>query len=155
MAKQEIATVRDQSPTEYVAGAMQRAAQEMASDGAEVSARIMADILAAETLEDVFRPRATPIGGDDRIGVPLRVFGATLNESSFVDGLPAYAVLDCENLVTNQREIVTTGSAAVVAAFVKIHAFDAFPIDVVIQRSAKPTAKGNYVQWLERAAADF
>src|SRR5689334_19617864 len=80
------------------------AVEEMKRDTADVSDKIMAQILNAETEDDVFAmtggEAGSLISSEDRYGVPLRITAVTLNESQYKDGPPAYAVIEAVNLHT-------------------------------------------------------
>lgn len=135
-----------------------QAVAEMRRESSDVSDQIMANILNADSVDDVFDmaggEAGTLIASEARYGTPLRVQSVTLNESRFSEGPPAYCVLEAENLGTGATEMIGCGASNVVAAMIKLHQLNAFPVDVVIFESVKQTANGYNVVLMRKATDD-
>jgi hypothetical protein len=153
-----VATVDNGTLPVRASDRVRSAIDEMKRDSADVSDQIMANILSADTVDDVFAQTegeaGTLIASESRYGVPLRVQSVTLNESTFSEGPPAYCVLGCVNLGSGANEVIGCGASNVLAGMIKLHQLDAFPIDVVIYESAKRTGNGYNVVLMRRATAE-
>lgn len=127
-------------------------ASELARDPDEASNAIVARILDAASVDDVFGASDTTTA-QEVLGVGLRINGLSLGESSYDGGLPAYAVLDAVDIGTGKSLTVTCGAASVVAQLIKLHQLGAFPIDVVLRESEHQTARGYRPMALHRFIA--
>lgn len=127
----------------------------MRRDTSDVSEKIMAGILTADTADDVFAQTdggaATLEHAEDWFGVPLRVTAVSLNESRYTEGSPAYAVLDVTNLRDGKSFTMGCGAGNVVAGLIRLHSLGALPVDIVIFESVKQTANGYNVIQMRRA----
>lgn len=152
---QAVTVENDRLPVQTSRERVMAAAREMARDSSDVSEKIMANILDAPTADDVFESTSGEAAGlirsEDRYGVPLTIREVALNESTFNEGPPAYAVIEATNLRTGEDETIACGASNVVAGLIKLHQLNALPIDVVIFESSKRTANGFYVTLMRRA----
>lgn len=126
----------------------------LVDDPTNVTLDIIGKILGATSADEVLgREEATH--ARDMIDTPFALTGVKFNRSTFDgDGPAFYAVLsgaseDGENVA------VTCGARNVIAQAWKLADLDALPIKVVIRQSAKPTAAGYHVMWLEAAPGTF
>lgn len=133
------------------------AIEKMQRDASDVSEKIMANILDAETVDDVFAQTtgeaASLIPMESRYGFPLRITNVSLNRSTFAEGPAAYAVIDAVNLWSNEEETIGCGASNVVAGLIKLYELGALPIDVVFYESPKTTANGYHVIQMRKATA--
>jgi hypothetical protein len=148
----------DTLPVRAASDRVRSAIAEMQRDSSDVAEQIMANILNADSVDDVFDQTGgeagTLVAMESRYGVPLRIVGVTLNESTFTEGPPAYCVLDCVNLGTGNAEVIGCGASNVLAGMIKLHQLNAFPIDVVVYESAKRTGNGYNVVLMRKATDD-
>lgn len=158
MPKQVTVTNDDESGTAVVVSSRQRverAIAEMARDTSQVSDRIMANILDAESADDVFAQTsgesAALVPSEHVLGIPLHVVSVQLNPSQYADGPPAYAVIDAVNMRTQEPVTVGCGAGNIVAGLIKLHQLGMLPVDVVLFESGKRTANGFTVTLMRRA----
>lgn len=105
---------------------LQNAVREMARP--EQSAMEMAlSVMDAESDDQVFG--STVLHLKDIIGQPFTIKAAWLTDSEYVDGLPAYTVIEAE-MDDGSSAIITTGATNVVAGVINFHARKRFPIRV-------------------------
>lgn len=124
------------------------------ADVEEMTLQIVAQILNAKDADEVLGGR-TATHALDVLDVPLVLTGVHFQKSDFDGAGPQfYAVLD---VVTADGEgiPVTCGAKNVIAQAWRLEDLNALPLKIVIRRSAKPTANGFHVMWLEKAEDDF
>lgn len=91
------------------------------------------------------------IGLENIIGRIMTIHKAELRESTYVDGLPAFAVMHVEMEDTGERLVVTTGASKAVAQCIAMHRGGHFPQRVNSERASKPTPSGYYPITLKAA----
>lgn len=84
-------------------------------------------VMDAKSDDDVFG--STVLHLKDMIGTPFTIDRAWLTDSEYVDGLPAYTIMEA-TLDDGSTAIITTGATNVVAAVINFHVRDRFPIRV-------------------------
>lgn len=119
-----------------------------AQDASEAVDNILAQILAAENLDDLDAPwNTTKV--DELTGHPLIVHSLKRMESDFTDGLGVYLVVGAAVKNTGEEVVFTTGSVSIVAQLVKAWAAGWFPLECKLVRAERPSADGYYPQHLE------
>lgn len=116
----------------------------------DIIAKILQATDAASVLgrEDVTHAR-------DFIDRPFTLTGVRFNKSDYDGAGPAfYALLEGAD-ADGVKVLITCGAKNVIAQAWKLADLGALPIVVVLKQSAKPTAAGFHVMWLEAASADF
>jgi len=120
------------------------------SDPEIASRMILERILNAETFEDAFAPQ-TLDSWRDMLDVPVRVTDIRFNRSSFQgQGSPIYAVADLVRLDTGEQTTVTCGGRNVLMQLVSALKHGWLATHAVAM-TARPTADGNTVLWLNTA----
>ena len=87
---------------------------DVVDDPAEISREIMAQLLAAETDEEL-EAVGTATGWRDLAGVPMELHGFRWRPSNFEEGAPIFFVVNATRLDTGERVVVTTGSGNILA----------------------------------------
>lgn len=116
----------------------------------DIIARILQATDAAAVLgrEDVLHAR-------DFLDRPFTLLGVKFNRSEYDGAGPRfYALLDGAN-GDGEPVKITCGAKNVIAQAWKLLDLGALPIKVVLKQSAKPTAAGFHVIWMEAAGDDF
>ena len=116
-------------------------------DPAAVQAAIVAGILASKTAEDVLHQQETT-HAEDVIGVRLLITGLRWLRSDFEQGPGFYCVIDCTD-DDGTRQVVTVGSANVMAQLFRLDELGHLPFYAAIVRATRPTAAGYYPMRLE------
>jgi hypothetical protein len=88
--------------------------------------RILQQIMAAETVENVLTP-VEAYNATDLIDVPLEVVGFEPQRSEYEVGSPFYFSVMAQNLVTGERAVVNTGNQACMAQLLRLAELGAFP----------------------------
>lgn len=83
------------------------------------------------------------------VNIPLRISGVRRAPSDFDGGLGWFLIVDAANIATGELVTITAGAVAVVGQLVKLHALDAFPVDVVPRESPSKTPGRSPSQHLE------
>jgi hypothetical protein len=87
---------------------------DVVDDPAEISREIMAQLLAAESDEELEQVgQAT--GWRELPGVPVEIHGFRWRPSSFEEGAPIFFVVNATRLDTGERVVLTTGSGNILA----------------------------------------
>lgn len=87
---------------------------DVVDDPAEISREIMAQLLAAESDEEL-EAVGEAIGWRELPGVPMELHGFRWRPSSFEEGAPVFFVVNATRLDTGQRVVLTTGSGNILA----------------------------------------
>lgn len=87
---------------------------EVVDDPAEIQREIMAQLLAAES-DDELEQVGNAIGWRDLLGVPIEIQNFRWRPSSFEEGSPVFFVVQGTRLDTGERVALTTGSGNVLA----------------------------------------
>lgn len=87
---------------------------EIADDPAEIQKEIMAQLLSAESDEELEQV-GNATGWRSLVGVPIEISGFRWRPSRYEEGAPVFFVVTGTNLVTGERVALTTGSGNVLA----------------------------------------
>jgi hypothetical protein len=87
---------------------------EVVDDPAEISREIMAQLLAAESDEEL-EAVGSAVGWRELVGVPMELHGFRWRPSSFEEGAPVFFVVNANRLDTGERVVLTTGSGNILA----------------------------------------
>lgn len=150
-ASTDVATVDDDALTPELAAYVADMEAVQVSDPEEVQRAILNRILTATSLDEVLG-RQQIDHARDVLGVPLRVLGVRWMRSDFEGSVGTYAVIDVVRGDTGEHTAVTCGAAGVMGQLYKVAQFKAFPVDVVLTESDRPTANGYRPMWLELVA---
>lgn len=116
--------------------------------GAGESMRVFEDIAQriedADTVEDVLADDA-PLDAEEVLNIPLQLWGVSVNESDFADGLPAYVALRVMRQDTKASVVVTCGAFKVVAKALRLDRINKYPVMIKLVRSDRATKAGNHV----------
>lgn len=120
----------------------------VADDPAEISKEIMAQLLAAESDEELDQV-GTAVGLRDLLGVPLELHGFKWRPSSFEEGQRVFFVLSATRMDTGERIVATTGSGNVLAQLVnRAKRGTLVGARVKAEQADKPTKSGFRPYWL-------
>lgn len=103
-------------------------------DPRQVQMRIMADLLASKTREELFAPRTLP-AWRDLIGVPMQVRGVRWNASDLDPDSPVYAVVDVVNRQTGEPLLLSCGAKSVMVQLYTADQQGWLPADLVLVAS--------------------
>lgn len=120
----------------------------------QVAIDIIARILDAKTVDDVLEGGGAT-HARDYLDKPFALTDVRFNKSSFDgEGPRFYALLEGAD-ANGERVTITCGAKNVIAQAWKLKDLDALPMQVELKQSAKPTAAGFHVMWLEKASTPF
>lgn len=114
----------------------------------DAAARIVLEIMAAQSIEDLDKPWDVE-GMRDHDGEVLQVHSIAKMPSDYKTGLGCYLVCKCSQPGIGEVFTLTTGSVSIVAQLVRAHTLEAFPLEVVPRQSERPTRKGYRPMHLE------
>lgn len=114
----------------------------------DAAARIVMEIMGAQSIEDLDKPWDVE-GMRDYDGTVLQVQSITKMPSDYQTGLGCYLVCRCSQPGLGEVFTLTTGSVNIVAQLVRAHTLNAFPLEVIPRQSEKPTRKGYRPMHLE------
>ena len=123
---------------------------EVVSDPAQVSREIMAQLLAAESDEELEQMGAA-IGWRELEGVPVEIKGFNWRPSTFEEGggHRVFFVVRGTRLDTGENVVLTTGAGNVLAQLANMAKRGTLVGAVrAIHRAEKPTSNGYYPLWL-------
>lgn len=110
--------------------------------GDDAMAQIAAQIMGAESLEDLDRPWDSE-GMRDYDGQVLRVHAIRQLPSSYTKGLGVYLVCECDQPHIGEKFVLTTGSVSIVVQLVVANARGWLPLEVVPrQADERPGREG-------------
>jgi len=112
-----------------------------AANKLQVFEDVAARIESASTVDDVLASDA-PLDAEQILGVTLQLWGVSVNESDYVDGLPAYVALRAIRQDSMDNVVVTCGGFKVVAKALKLQRINQFPVMVKIVQSDRKTRAG-------------
>lgn len=92
---------------------------EIVDDPAEIQREIMAQLLAAESDEQLEQV-GNATGWRELAGVPMELHGFRWRPSSFEQGAAVFFVVDATRLDTGERVVLTTGSGNILAQLVNM-----------------------------------
>jgi len=113
---------------------------------------IVARLLMAESIDEVLSTNNV-IGAEALLNATIEVHGVKWQPSGYDQGPKVYALIDCTDVITGQRQLVSCGGQNVMAQLLRIQVDNGFPQRVKIVQSARATAAGNYPMWLEKGDA--
>ena len=87
---------------------------EVVDDPAEIQREIMAQLLGAETDEELEQV-GNATGWRELAGVPMELHGFRFRPSIYEEGAPVFFVVDATRLDTGERVVLTTGSGNILA----------------------------------------
>lgn len=121
---------------------------EVVDDPEQIQKEIMAQLLAAESDEELEQV-GSAIGWRDLLGVPVQLAGFRWRPSSFEEGAPVFFVVTGTRLDTGERVALTTGSGNVLAQLTNMARRDTLVGAVrMAEQSDKPTKSGFRPYWL-------
>jgi hypothetical protein len=119
-------------------------------DPREAQLAIVEQIIAGETLEDIFGGRDT-VASKDYLDRPFTLLGTDIRESTIDgDGPGRYMILRCVD-TNGESFVMTSGSMNIMSAAWVAGRRGLLPATVQVKRAAKPSAAGFYPLWLELA----
>jgi hypothetical protein len=111
----------------------------------DVSREIIAQLLDAESDEELERLEAEPWGG--LVGVPFEIHGFVWRPSSFDEGQPVFLVVRALRMDDGSPHVLTTGSGQVMAQLVNLAKRGSLPC---VRELASDTTKSQHtVYWLK------
>lgn len=137
-------TVAVVEPVDWVALAQQN----LPEPDDDVMARIAAQVLAAETPDDLDTPWSQE-GMREFFHVPLRVWSVRWADSEYEEGPPIFIIVEADRMDTGEPIVTTCGAEAVMAQLIKAHMAGWLPLDVKPTPARKPTKSGNMPYHLE------
>ena len=119
-------------------------------DPAAAQADIIAQIMAADTIDEVLGDTSAP-SLRELVNVPIRIHDGKFNRSDFEAGAPWYALLDITRLDNGRRGFYSTGAQSILAQLVRLIQLDSFPCNVMpINARKRPAANGYMPMRLKR-----
>lgn len=118
----------------------------------EVQQDIVRRILAAETIEEAAQSFES-VSAVDVEGIPLEVHGIAWLKSTFKEGPPVYALVDCLPKGAKKRVTVSIGGRSVMAFLLWAQEHKAMPFKVAFIRS-EPGGENGYRYWQVKLATD-
>lgn len=122
--------------------------EEVPESGDDATARIVAQILAAET-PDQIDAAWNAEGMRDWVDMVVQINSIKRMPSDFTAGLGWFLVCNVTALGSGEEFVLTTGSVSIVAQLVRLHTINALPIQVVPRKAAKPSKNGYFPMHLE------
>jgi hypothetical protein len=123
-------------------------------DPDDVSLAIIGRILQAETAEDILGGGGA-IHARDYLLRPFTLTDVRFNRGDFTDNGPGfYALLEGAD-PDGVKVIITCGARNVLAQAWRLRDIGALPIQVQLEESERPTARGYKVMWLAAAPSPF
>lgn len=117
--------------------------QQMVESPEETQERILANILAAESIEDVFGGSYV-VSSADCVGTPVRITGMSVRESNKFQNSPFYVSFDATDLRTEKALVINSSSPTAAVKILKCQQLGKLPVDVVFTKKDTPTAAGFY-----------
>lgn len=113
------------------------------STTADAMEQMIADILTAESVEDVLSEQLT-VPVEKILGIPVQINGVRVGRTEFADGFPFYALLDCQYGQGMKPHVVSCGAFKVMAQLARMDMLAEWPQVVVFKKAEKPTKQGYY-----------
>lgn len=114
-----------------------------ADDPEVIGTRIMAQLLSAETPEEVLAD-SEAIGLRQYLDTPFSLEGVDFRRSEYEEGMPFYCLLFGHEAETGEKVTLTTGAQSVVAQAFRLAQRGWLPRTVMAKQSKKPTKAGYY-----------
>lgn len=121
-----------------------RAAKDQIVDDAEAVNRALLQRLATASTADEILADAKTIAGREFDGIPFTLMDVRWSESTFDEGSEVYAHLDAKVIANGDTVVVSCGAFDVMAKAYHLKIKDLLPVDVVIRKADRPTARGFY-----------
>lgn len=120
-----------------------REAENTDTDPTAVYEAIIAEIMSAETVEDLLNlPEPSKMG--DHVDQVLELFGYRALDSDYEGGAAVYFVIGGMNLTTGDKVVITCGEQAIMAQLLRAKQMNAFPIRTIPTQSSKPNRFGRH-----------
>lgn len=116
-------------------------------DPDDVVRGIVARTLNAGSLDELLNRQAV-VGLRDQMGKTLVISDVRWGQSTFEDGLPFYAIIDCADAETGEKIVATTGAMQPMAQLYMMKKHNWLPAVVKVDTTAKQTAAGYFPIWL-------
>jgi hypothetical protein len=116
-------------------------AENTETDPTAVYEAIIAEIMSAETIEDLLN-LPEPGNLSDHVDQVLEIYGFRVLDSEFQQGAKVYFVFGGQNLTTGEKFVVTCGEQAVMAQLLRAKQLDAFPIRTTPTQATRPNKYG-------------
>jgi hypothetical protein len=129
----------------------EKAAEKIVSDPAVVQREIVAQILSAQSDDELQIGKATP--WQELLGVPVEIHSFRWRESSYDEGSPLFVVVDGFRMDNGEKVVLTTGGLNVLAQLSNMARREALPAIWKLEVSEKQTARGFQPLWLVKATA--
>lgn len=130
----------------------QKAAEMIVTDPEQITREIVAQLLAAETDEDLQIQQATP--WQELAGVPVEIHSFTYRPSSFEEGAPVFVVVNGFRMDTGDRVVMTTGGYNILAQLSNLARRERFPSIWKLEVAEKATTRGFHPLWLVKATKE-
>lgn len=146
-----VATFAQQEPSDMEVAQWVLEPDMMEQADPEESARaILARILMSGTAEEVLKSRDVT-HAQDILGEPIMIESIKWQRSDHQQSSSCYVVMTAQSLNDQRPMIITCGGRNVMMQLLKLRMLDAFPVNVRIDKSTKPTSNGYYPLWMELA----
>lgn len=133
----------------------EKEAPEVVDDPQEISREIIAQLLAAETDEELEQVGAA-IGWRELAGVPVQIENFRWRPSAYEEGAPVFFVVQATRLDTGERVVLTTGSGNVLAQLANMARRGTLAGAVrSVEIADKPTKSGFRPYWLRTPTAEM
>lgn len=121
---------------------------DVVDDPAEISKEIMAQLLAAESDEEL-EAVGTATGWRELAGVPMELHGFRWRPSTYEEGAPIFFVVNATRLDTGERVVLTTGSGNILAQLCNMARRDTLVGAIrALEIADTPTKQGFRPNWL-------
>ena len=121
---------------------------EIVDDPAEIQREIMAQLLAAESDEELEQV-GNATGWRELAGVPMELHGFRFRPSTYEEGAPVFFVVDATRLDTGERVVLTTGSGNILAQLTNMARRGTLTGAVrMLEIADTPTKQGFRPNWL-------
>lgn len=128
---------------ELVNAFLQSAVPSDADDPEVIGTRIMAQLLAAETPEEVLAD-AEAVGLRQYLDTPFLLEGVDFRQSEYEEGMPFYCLLFGREVESGEKVTLTTGAQSVVAQAFRLAQRGWLPRTVMAKQAKKATKSGFY-----------
>lgn len=128
---------------------------DVVDDPAEISREIMAQLLAAESDEELEQV-GSATGWRELPGVPMELHGFRWRPSSYEEGAPVFFVVNATRLDTGERVVLTTGSGNILAQLCNMARRGTLTGAVrALEIADTPTKQGFRPNWLRTPTASM
>lgn len=125
---------------------------EQVDDAEAVQRAIIERILSAEDTESILGTQELT-SSDEMIDVPFQLTDVRWNQSGLKGGLGFYAIMEGKSLASGDTVAISCSGQSLMAQVYALKQRGKLPLDVAIRRVKKPTARGFYPLYLDRADA--